>query len=168
MKGQYFSFDAIIGAVIFIMALVALLSYWHSVKSYLDYQSDPLSSEAVRVANLMFTPPSPSPDCSSMTSLGFAMSWNDSRVNASMISCAEGLNESELEQDLGTPYAVSINVTDLSATPPPAPLTIPSLGVPKDAQNVVIMHRLATVVNSTDGTTYLAKFDLFLYANSSD
>ncbi len=49
MKGQYFSFDAIIASVIFVMALVALLSYWHSVKSYLDSQNDEISKEAIQI-----------------------------------------------------------------------------------------------------------------------
>jgi hypothetical protein len=169
MKGQYFSFDAIIGAVIFIMALVALLSYWHSVKSYLDYQNDPLSTETVRVANLLFTPPeftpSTSSDCAQLTTLGFAMSWNDSRVNQSLITCAAGLAEPKLQQDLGTSYNVSINVTDISSAQP----TSTAIGgaVPAGVQDVVIMHRLATIVNP-DGSTYLAKFDLTLYSNSSD
>ena len=38
-KGQYFSFDAIVASVIFVLALVALLSYWHSVRSYLEHEN---------------------------------------------------------------------------------------------------------------------------------
>lgn len=166
MKGQYFSFDAIIAAVIFIMALVALLSYWHSVKSYLDYQNDPLSTEAVRISNLLFTPPSPSPDCTKMSRLGFALGWDDRRIDSSIVGCAAlrtslPSGSSWLKQELGTPYEVSITVTDLSDNPR-APVMI-GAAVPKDTQELVKMRRLATIVNQTDGSTYIAAFDLSLY-----
>jgi hypothetical protein len=169
MKGQYFSFDAIIAAVIFIMALVALLSYWHSVKSYLDYQSDPLAQEAVRVSNLLFTPPTFTPPapvsgCDGMTRLGFSISWDDRRVDPSLVDCASSTastNPEWLKRVLGTPYDVALNVTDLSDTPRP---TV-SIGgpVPVDASEVVKMRRLATIENQTDGTSYIAAFDLSLY-----
>ncbi len=167
MKGQYFSFDAIIAAVIFIMALVALLSYWHSVKSYLDYQTDPLSQDAVRISNLLFTPPSPSPLCDKMSRLGFALGWEDRRINSSIIDCASSLAVSKpdwLKQELGTPYEVLITVTDLSDNPrPPVLIGAP---VPQNAQQVVRMRRLATIVQK-DGSTYVAAFDLSLYTQQT-
>jgi hypothetical protein len=166
MKGQYFSFDAIIAAVIFVMALVALLSYWHSVKSYLDYQADPLSREAVRISNLLFTPPSPSPDCTAMSRFGFSLAWDDRRINSSILDCASlmtGVSPTWLKQRLGTPYEVSIIVSDLSSD---IPATVAVIGGSaddvKNAEEVVKMRRLATVVNP-DGSTYLAAFDLSLY-----
>ncbi|MDD5339927.1 MAG: hypothetical protein PHV13_01620 [Candidatus ainarchaeum sp.] len=166
MKGQYFSFDAIIAAVIFVMALVALLSYWHSVKSYLDYQADPLSRESVRISNLLFTPPSPSPDCMEMSRLGFSLGWDDRRVNSSIVECASlraGVSPNWLKQMLGTGYDVSITVSDLSSD---IPATVAVIGGSaddvKNAKEVVKMRRLATVVNP-DGSTYLAAFDLSIY-----
>jgi hypothetical protein len=165
MKGQYFSFDAIIAAVIFVMALVALLSYWHSVKAYLDYQTDPLSRDAVRISNLLFTPPSPSPVCSAMSRLGFSLGWEDRRIDSSVITCARDIassNPAWLKQKLGTPYEVSIKVTELSD-----PLTtVAVIGgpVPSDAKEVVRMRRLATVVKPDGHSTYLAAFDLSMYS----
>ncbi len=166
MKGQYFSFDAIIAAVIFVMALVALLSYWHSVKSYLDYQSDPLSRDAVRISNLLFTPPSPSPDCLTMSRLGFSIGWDDRRINSSIVDCASLMNTVSpewLKQKLGTPYDVSITVRDLSTDPAAVVAVIGgSEADVKNANEVVKMRRLATIVKD-DGSTYLAAFDLSLY-----
>ena len=165
MKGQYFSFDAIIAAVIFIMALVALLSYWHSVKSYLDYQADPLSQDAVRISNLLFTPPTPSPSCDGMTRLGFAYGWDDRRIDPSVIDCASSTaasNSEWLKRVLGTQYDVSLMITDLSELPrPPVQIGAP---VPASAGEVVKMRRLATVVNQTDGSSYAAAFDLSIYS----
>ena len=160
MKGQYFSFDAIIGSVIFILALVALLSYWHSVRSFLDYQNDPLSSEVTRVSNLLFVPP-PTTDCASMKQFGLAVSFDDPRVNSSIITCINDTkNETWLQTALATPYNVSIEVTDLSGTNPTVYLggQVPT----SKLINVVKMRRLSSVVNP-DGTTYLAAFDLTMY-----
>jgi hypothetical protein len=160
MKGQYFSFDAIIAAVIFVLAIVALLSYWHSIKSFLDYQNDPLSKDAIRVSNLLFTPPSPSPECSTMGTLGLAMDWDDRRVNSSILDCADSQNQAWLRDKLGTPYGVSLKVTNLANDS----VTVIGGDVPVSPApvNVVKIRRLATVVNSTNGT-YLAAFDLSLY-----
>lgn len=161
MKGQYFSFDAIIASVIFVLALVALLSYWHSVRSFLDYQNDPLSKESIRVSNLLFTPPSPSPDCASMGRLGFAIAYDDRRVNSSILDCAKtpGHDQAWLREKLGTPYGIIINVTNIADD------SVTNIGgdIPSSAVNVVKIRRLATVLNSTDGTTGLAAFDLAMY-----
>lgn len=165
MKGQYFSFDAIIAAVIFVMALVALLSYWHSVKSYLDYQNDQLSRDAIRVSNLLFTPPAPSSDCNSMTRLGLSFAWDDRRINASLLDCAEtkaASNQTWLKEELSTPFNVSITVKNVSANPS---VTIATIGdpVPSNAVEVVIMTRLATVFNESSGESYPASIDLSMY-----
>ena len=159
MKGQYFSFDAIIASVIFVLALVALLSYWHSVRSFLDYQSDPLSKESIRISNLLFTPSSPSSDCASIGRLGFAIGYDDRRVNSSLLECAKTKDQVWLRDKLGTPYGITINVTNIADD------SVISIGgsVPSSAVNVVKIRRLATVLNSTDGTTSLAAFDLAMY-----
>ncbi|MCI0503113.1 hypothetical protein L0Y65_00205 [Candidatus Micrarchaeota archaeon] len=159
MKGQYFSFDAIIASVIFVLAIVALLSYWHSVRSFLDFQNDPLSKDAIRVSNLLFTPQSPqSASCGSLDRLGFARSWNDRRVNESIVDCAALQSQAWLRQKLGTAYGTSILITDLSDG------SVTTLGgpVPAGTANVVKIRRLATLVNSTGGTT-LAAIDLSMY-----
>jgi hypothetical protein len=158
MKGQYFSFDAIIASIIFILALVALLSYWHSIRSFLEYQSDPLSKDAIKISNLLFTPPSPSTSCASISHLGFASSWSDKRVNSSILTCASSKDQDWLRDRLGTAYNVSMTVTNL------ADHSVVRIGgsVPSSAMNVVKIRRLATVVNNTGGT-YLATVDMALY-----
>lgn len=158
MKGQYFSFDAIIASVIFVLALVALLSYWHSVRSFLDYQNDPLSKEAIRVSNLLFTPPSPSSNCGTMGRLGLTKDWDDRRVEAAILDCAKTKSGDWLRSVLGTPYGASIKVTNLANG------SVITIGgdVPVSAANVVKIRRLATVINATGGT-YLAAIDLSMY-----
>jgi len=159
MKGQYFSFDAIIASVIFVLALVALLSYWHSVRSFLDYQNDPLSKDVIRVSNLLFTPPSPiSSSCGDMDRLGFARAWDDRRVNESIVDCAESQNQAWLRSKLSTAYGTSISVTNLEDG------SVRTIGgeVPSGTANVVKIRRLATLVNGTGGTILVA-IDLSMY-----
>ncbi|MFH1520891.1 MAG: hypothetical protein ABID61_04550 [Candidatus Micrarchaeota archaeon] len=167
MKGQYFSFDAIVASVIFVLALVALLSYWHSVKSFLDYQNDPISKDAIRVSNLLFTPPSPSADCDTIEKFGLALSWSDRRVNSSLLNCAIQKTNDLVDPDagpnwlhikLGTQYMAALNITNVTGGP-----TI-SIGnsPPADVLHIVKIRRLATVVND-DGSTYLVTMDLSLY-----
>jgi hypothetical protein len=158
MKGQYFSFDAIMASVIFVLALVALLSYWHSVRSFLDFQNDQISKDAVTISNLLFTPASPSPDCATMDRLGFAIDWADLRVNESVIDCSKAQSQEWLRSRLGTAYNVSIKITDLAD----GSTSVVGGDVPAGATNVVKIRRVATVMNSTGGT-YLATVDLSLY-----
>ncbi|MBD3210326.1 hypothetical protein GF318_03005 [Candidatus Micrarchaeota archaeon] len=164
MRGQYFSFDAIIASVIFVLALVALLSYWHSVRSFLDYQNDQLSRDAVRISNLMFTPPEPSADCATMERLGFAKGWDDRRVDSSVISCAASQDAAWLRNVTGSSYGVYLKITNLANGTETEIGTDPS--TEPDVADVVKLRRLATVVDSPDDSTYLASFDLSMYKKS--
>ncbi|MBU0527745.1 hypothetical protein KKE92_04650 [Candidatus Micrarchaeota archaeon] len=158
MKGQYFSFDAIIASVIFVLALVALLSYWHSVRSFLDFQNDALSKDVVRVSNLVFTPPSPSSDCGTLDRLGFANDWNDRRINESLIYCAQGKTQAQLRDLLGSSNNLSLRFENLAN----GTVTVVGGDIPVETTDVIRVRRLATVVNSTGGT-YLAALDMSLY-----
>ncbi len=164
MKGQYFSFDAIIASVIFVLALVALLSYWHSVRSFLDFQNDALSKDAVRVSNLLFTPASPTgSDCATMERLGLANSWNDRRLNESLVYCAASQTDEWLKDKLGTANNLSIRVENLANG------TVTTIGSvpPTSATDVIKVRRLASIVNSTDDT-YLAIIDMSVYGVKSN
>ena len=157
MKGQYFSFDAIIGAVIFVLALVALLSYWHSVRSFLDYQNDPLTKEAIRISNNLFTPPSPSIACGTMSRFGLAMSIDDRRINSKVLDCAKSQNGEWLQKALGTAYLVGIKVSGTTGSPD---ISIGTFTTANAVSNKVNIRRLATVYNPDDKSTYLATVDL--------
>jgi hypothetical protein len=55
MKGQYFSFDAIIGAVIFIMAIGLLLNYWYGVRAVAQSQERHLGTEALAMSDTLLS-----------------------------------------------------------------------------------------------------------------
>ena len=157
MKGQYFSFDAIIAAVIFMMAIVMLLGYWHSVKSFLEYQSGAVSREALRVAASLFIPAFPEgADCGRMVNLGFATSWNDRRVNETVITCSAAQPDYWLKEKFSSPYNISMKFNydgnDTWIGPED----------PASEYEVAKMRRAATVVKET-GETSLATIDIYLY-----
>jgi len=157
MKGQYFSFDAIIAAVIFMMAIVMLLGYWHSVKSFLEYQSGAVSREAMRVASALFVPAFPEgSDCSRMVNLGFSISWNDRRVNESIISCSAAQPSNWLKEKFSSPYNVSMKFNYDGSD------TWIGEADPESDSEVVKMRRAATIVKET-GETALATVDIYLY-----
>ncbi|MFH1393956.1 MAG: hypothetical protein ABII71_00405 [Candidatus Micrarchaeota archaeon] len=170
MKGQYFSFDAIVASVIFVLALMALLSYWHGVRSYLDFQNSDVQSNAIRISNLLFTPSeytSLTPDCGTIERIGFATSWNDRIVDWEMLDLARRCSESDsgwLREKLASPYNVTLTVTYPEPPPwSPDSVQIGSVDFAPDEQptEIVLMRRLATV--QTAGGTYLATLDLRLY-----
>ncbi len=82
MKGQYFSFDAIVAVVIFAMALFTLFSYWHSVRSFLEFQSADLTKKATEISINLFLP-SDQP-CSAANILSFGT--EDRRLSWARIS----------------------------------------------------------------------------------
>lgn len=158
-KGQYFSFDAIIASVIFIMAIVLLLSYWHSVKVFLDYQTSDVAKETMKVASLLFVPSFPEgADCSGIENLGFAQSWEDKRLRGELLDCSRTQGTGWLKEKLGIPYNVSIRVTHLDDN------SWYYIGddIPSDAGEAVNMRRAAAIVNP-DGSTRLATIDITLY-----
>jgi hypothetical protein len=162
MKGQYFSFDAIIASVIFVLALVALLSYWHSMRSFLDYQNDPMTKEAVRISNLFFIPPTYSgvgTDCEDIQSLGFAVNWTDKRIDPAIVACAASNDEEWLYQKLLTPYKLTLELTNVSDN---NLITLGYQDPPENLLHTVKIRRLASVLNP-DGSTYLVYLDLSLY-----
>lgn len=166
MKGQYFSFDAIIASVIFVLALVALLSYWHSVKSFLDYQNDQLSRDAVRISNLLFTPPEPSADCADMDRLGFAFSWNDRRADSSILACAASQDSAWLKRVSGSSFDLHIKVTVLEGGGDEYEMGTKPSDASYEVTDIVKIRRLATVVDSSDDSTHVAAFDLSIYKGS--
>ena len=59
MKGQYFSFDAIVAAIIVVLAFSMFASYWFSMQQITESRMFDLRQEAMRVAESMVSPGSP-------------------------------------------------------------------------------------------------------------
>jgi hypothetical protein len=166
-KGQYFSFDAIIASVIFVLTIMMLLSYWNSVRTFLDYQANDLNKEATRVSNLLFSPPvyaSAGGNPCDMSRLGLALSYTDSRISGSLLdNCPVLADESTLEAGLGAAYNVSIVIKDqydpsaTAYTLGPDPTTLPAR-----LKEVSKVSRIATLYTKT-GQNHMATIDVYVY-----
>ncbi len=145
-KGQYFSFDAIIASIIFILTFVSLVSYWFSVKSSLDSKEDEISKEAARISDTLFTP-------------GYLLnSYADKRVASDRLYNLPS-GETELTEMVNTPYRVYLTaVSDSGAQ-------IVSRGTPPTAssRNVAKVRRVFITYNVNDGKETQAALDIYLY-----
>jgi len=59
MKGQYFSFDAIIATVIMVLAFSSLIAYWHGAQAVVESRTDDRLADANRIAESLLSPGSP-------------------------------------------------------------------------------------------------------------
>lgn len=59
MKGQYFSFDAIVAAIIMIAAFTLLFTHWFSLQYAAESRTLDLQSNAMRIADSLLTPGTP-------------------------------------------------------------------------------------------------------------
>jgi hypothetical protein len=105
MKGQYFSFDAIIAAVIMALAITSLLAYWYGAQSVIEARNSMLHKDALRIAESLLSP-------------GVPANWSQEQLdNIYQIGLAEGygnvLNQSKVSKlkTLADPQASPQNYT---------------------------------------------------------
>lgn len=60
MKGQYFSFDAVVATVIMVVAITSLAAYWFGVQSVIESHNNPMYADSLRIAESLLSPGSPS------------------------------------------------------------------------------------------------------------
>jgi len=56
MKGQYFSFDAIIATVIMVLAFSSLVAYWYGAQSVVESRTYSRLADADRIAESLLSP----------------------------------------------------------------------------------------------------------------
>ncbi len=154
-KGQYFSFDAIIGSVIFILALVSMLSYWHSLRTSISSQAQDLASAGTQLSESMFTPGYPAgAPCEQMEQLGVSMSWTDKRINKTKLDCLGRLDEEQLRNKTATPFNMTIIFNDKVVAGPELSLL--------KTKNMAKTRRIVTVLDDKDRET-LGYLDIYVY-----
>jgi hypothetical protein len=158
LKGQYFSFDAIVGGTIFILTTIALFSYWNGINSSFDQTHDMLAREAFRISETMLTPISP----------GISMGWRDQHINYSLVDgecdlLLETLEGSGPQEAFGSGYLVSVyfyEINNLGSVK-----RVCTWGTPEgqvDAQSAYRMRRTASYMKE-DGNTTLGYVDILVY-----
>ncbi|VVB66294.1 Uncharacterised protein [Candidatus Gugararchaeum adminiculabundum] len=58
-RGQFFSFDVIMGAVVFLIALFLLTTYWWGIRNSFDDTRENMYLATLRVSDLLMTPGAP-------------------------------------------------------------------------------------------------------------
>lgn len=164
-KGQYFSFDAIIASVIFVLTLIMLLSYWNSVKTFLDFQAEDMAKEATRISTLLFVAPIPSGvDCTSYDRLGLAISIKDKRMNETSLKCLDGMDTASLRGNLSALYNVSIVITDTYNENKPYILGVdPTSQAFMDSKTEITKLRRLGTIAMENGQDHMAKVDIYVY-----
>ena len=161
MKGQYFSFDAIIATVIMVLAITSLIAYWHGAQSVVDARTGAMYDDSLRIAESLFSPGSPpswagQPDLSNVKSIGSANDFSNSlnRSKIEKLSAAVGVfpsadspgqNYTTVGRILRSPaeYYIVIDQTDGNSIGPYAiGHAYPGNG---SAREVAVAHRGATV-----------------------
>ena len=162
MKGQYFSFDAIIATVIMVVAITSLAAYWLGAQAVVESRFAPLYDDSLRIAESLLSPGAPEnwdslSDFSSVKQIGIATSFgnelNKTKVDylyhkIGLVS-ADTSNYLEAGKVMRAPakYFILIESTDERALSPCGSLPLCELGRRplSNATEVVVAHRGAVL-----------------------
>jgi hypothetical protein len=158
LKGQYFSFDAIVGGTIFILTAIALFSYWNGINGSFDQAHDMLAREAFRISETMLTPVPP----------GITAGWRDAHVNYSLVDddCSlllDGLDGAGPADAFGSGYLVSVYFDEVNNRG--GVTRVCTWGTPEDEIDSQSAYRMRRAVSymKEDGKTSLGYFDIIVY-----
>jgi len=155
MKGQYFSFDAVVASVIMVIAVTSLVAYWFGVQSVAESRSSDMYADSLRIAESLLSPGSPSnwtaDDLSSIRQIGLEENSSGELNESKIIALKNWANYSSsnytavgnIMRATGD-YYIRIQQTDggLNYSIGRQPTT--------DASEVVIAHRGAVLDNVTN------------------
>ncbi|MEM4633923.1 MAG: hypothetical protein QW275_02090 [Candidatus Anstonellaceae archaeon] len=88
LRGQYFSFDAVIATVIMLIAMSSLVNYWFGVQTAMESRTDSLHAGAMRIAESLLSPGTPA-DWHTRSSLSDVKQFGISRDFSNQISRAK-------------------------------------------------------------------------------
>ena len=138
-KGQYFSFDAIIASVIFVIALVSFLNYWYSMKASLDSKDEDINKEAMRISDAI-------------------LAENNNKVSANYFANLRSMDSAGRSAELNCPYNTSMLVHSVYGGPGDIPVGPPDLS---GTANIAKVRRAFILVSA--GIEYPAILELYLY-----
>lgn len=116
-KGQFFSYDAIVAGVLFILLLTILYNYWNSLRTAVSVRIDDSSRIALSVSNVLLTPGYPLDwNSSNFNQIGLAEDYNTiklSEAKVSNLSLISYVNYELMKEKLGVgPYEIYIKIGD--------------------------------------------------------
>jgi hypothetical protein len=159
IKGQYFSFDAIIATVIMVIAATSLLAYWYGAQSVVESRTGSMYENSLRIAESLMSPGSPPDwaahsDYSGVKQIGLA----DDYSTALNLSKVEFLNSSvgvfsappipenyrQVGRILRSPAEYYIVIEQADGGAAVGPYTI-GYRPPGNASEITVAHRGATI-----------------------
>lgn len=87
VKGQYFTFDAVMGAIIFMVTMGILLNYWYTMQATIDARDETAYRACLRMADQLVSTPGTPVDWESSTNvndvvqLGLITSWDNTTLS---------------------------------------------------------------------------------------
>ena len=172
MKGQYFSFDAIIATVIMVLAFSSLVAYWYGAQAVVESRNYSRLADANRIAESLLSPGSPS-DWNQLSytyqirQLGIATSFGNeldmAKVDALVANANPnaGGNYAEMGNLLraGGDYFILIQQSDVSSG---GMERVIGKIYPSNASYVVVANRGVTF-RDADGNSRPARMRVFLW-----
>jgi len=168
MKGQYFSFDAIIATVIMALAFSSLVAYWNGAQTVVESRTYSRLADANRVAESLLSPGSPanwdSKSISDIRQIGIATDFgnelNMSKVDKLKAYAVDHYVEVGNLLRAGGEYYILIEKTDVGD---PAIATIGNDDYNAlNAKYVAVANRGVTY-KDTDGNSRPARMRVFLW-----
>ncbi|MGV8176748.1 MAG: hypothetical protein ACP5NX_03045 [Candidatus Bilamarchaeaceae archaeon] len=168
MKGQYFSFDAIVAAIMFILIFATIIAYWNSVRVSFDTQGGgDMMKTAVRISDQLMNPGYTSEDPLKQDEnvVGFGMSWGDKRLDLGKIEDFQGVaGTGSVKGKFATNYEVYITMEIYSYGGDPKTLKFGN--APDDSTTTQIAHftRDAPIImDKKTGETAISRMDIYVY-----
>lgn len=164
MKGQYFSFDALVAAVIMIVAFTSLMGYWYSTQYVIESHNSNLQVEAIRIANSLYSPGTPEnwPSAGTIRQIGIAKGFssdlNYTKVKAAYLLTLNNNGYAIFKNLLLVPGDANVSITITQSDSPIVGTNCPAIPVsgssyycqfgrvvPANAKEVAIANRGGTL-----------------------
>ncbi|MCX8202558.1 MAG: hypothetical protein N3G74_02005 [Candidatus Micrarchaeota archaeon] len=119
LKGQFFSYDAIVAGILFILLLTLLYNYWNSLRTTVSVRIDDASRIALSVSSMLLTPGYPLDwNATNFNQIGLAEHHNTIRISEAKVSNLSILSYTSyqtVKERLGIgPYEFFITIADVA------------------------------------------------------
>ncbi|MEM2137719.1 MAG: hypothetical protein QW568_01395 [Candidatus Anstonellaceae archaeon] len=173
MRGQYFSFDAIVATVMIVIAISSLLGYWFSAQSIIESRANPMYADALRVSETLMSPGVPANwqngDPNDIKEIGIGTGVGNelddskvSRLQAFADPSVDYVRMGRLLRTSGFNYYILINQSDVETGGYRAAIGNSSYAASSNVE-VVVAHRGATIYDSATGKKVPLRVSVFLY-----
>ena len=165
MRGQYFSFDAVIATVIMVLAFSSLIAYWTGTQKVVEERTSGRLADAGRIAEMLLTPGLPANwqagGISAIRQIGIAKTFGNELDMGKMLRLRALANSRYANVGnllrAGGDYYILIESTDGTSW-----YEIGRPYYPSNATDIAVANRGVTYIGE-DGNSHAARLRVFLY-----